>query len=101
MMILGVLKCWQSPLPIYGSISVNKGPRMKVAQLEQGVQSEVQLQFDCQLACLKAEIKLYINQNYVWQYQRDNTVNIENNNIRQTQLDSVSQIKFESLRNIY
>ena len=39
--------------------------KMKVTQLEQGVQSEEQLQFDCRLACSKAEIKLYINQNYV------------------------------------
>jgi len=38
---------------------------IKVAQLEQGVQSEEQLRFDRRLACSKAEIKLYINQNYV------------------------------------
>ena len=35
---------------------------MKVAQLEQGVQIEEQLQFNRRLACLKAEIKLYNHQ---------------------------------------
>ena len=38
---------------------------MKSAQLEQGVQSEEQLRIDRRLACSKAEIKLYITQNYV------------------------------------
>ena len=38
---------------------------MKSAQLKQVLQSEEQLRFDRRLACLKAEIKLYINQNYV------------------------------------
>ena len=37
---------------------------MKSIQLKQGVQSEEQLQFDCQLACSKAEIKLNIYQYY-------------------------------------
>jgi len=35
---------------------------MKVAQLEQGVQSEEQLRINHRLASSKAEIKLYINQ---------------------------------------
>ena len=38
---------------------------MKSAQLKQVLQSEEQLRIDRRLACLKAEIKLYINQNYV------------------------------------
>ena len=38
---------------------------MKVAQLEQEVQCEEQLRIDRRLASFKAEIKLYINQNYV------------------------------------
>ena len=42
---------------------------MKVAQLKQGVQSEEQLQFDCRLACSKAEIKLNIYHNYVTIYK--------------------------------
>ena len=42
-----------------------KDLEMKVAQLEQGVQSEEQLQFDCRLASSKAEIKLNIYHNYV------------------------------------
>ena len=38
---------------------------MKVAQLKQVLQNEEQLQFDCRLACSKAEIKLNIYHNYV------------------------------------
>jgi len=46
------------------------------------------LGFDCQLASKKAEIKL--NQNYVTISRRDNTVNIKNDSIRQTQLGGAS-----------
>ena len=38
---------------------------MKVAQLDQGVQSEEQLRIGRRLACSKAKIKLYNHQNYV------------------------------------
>ena len=73
-------------------IASNIDLEIKVAQLEQGVQSEEQLRFDRRLACSKAEIKLYINQNYVTISIRDNTVNIKKDKIRDTQFGGASHV---------